>query len=79
MTFIAKTANELAESGIIPDSFIRTGIRRLVQQRKMQVSGPTRFRLPFSRKCSGLTGNTAAVIGVLASETWMKRRNGRYG
>lgn len=37
MSFFAKTANELAESGMIPDSVIRTGIRRLVDQRSAQV------------------------------------------
>ncbi len=37
MTLLVKTANELAESGIIPDSVIRFGIRRLVEQRRQQI------------------------------------------
>lgn len=39
MTFIAKAASELAESGLIPDSVIRLGIRRLVEERRQQISG----------------------------------------
>jgi cyclopropane-fatty-acyl-phospholipid synthase len=38
MTFIAKTATDLAESGLIPDSVIRLGIRRLVEKRRQQIS-----------------------------------------
>lgn len=37
MTNLAQLANELAESGYIPDSVIRRGIRHLVDQRKSQV------------------------------------------
>ena len=39
MSFIARTANELAESGIIPDSVIRSGIRRLCEARRQEISG----------------------------------------
>jgi len=39
MNFVAKTANELAESGFIPDSIIRSGIRRLCQSRREEISG----------------------------------------
>ena len=41
MTFIAQTANGLAESGIVPDALIRTGIRRLVGQRQFQIRNQT--------------------------------------
>jgi cyclopropane-fatty-acyl-phospholipid synthase len=37
MTSLAQFANEVAESGFIPDSVIRRGIRRLVEQRKTQI------------------------------------------
>jgi cyclopropane-fatty-acyl-phospholipid synthase len=40
MTLLAKRATELAESGFIPDPVIRFGIRRLVEQRRRQVSRP---------------------------------------
>ena len=39
MSFMAKTANELAESGIVPDSVIRSGIRRLCDARRHEISG----------------------------------------
>lgn len=39
MSRFTHIANELAESGFIPDAIIRQGIRRLVQQRKTQVEG----------------------------------------
>jgi cyclopropane-fatty-acyl-phospholipid synthase len=38
MTFIAKTATDLAESGLFPDSVIRLGIRRLVEERRRQIT-----------------------------------------
>jgi cyclopropane-fatty-acyl-phospholipid synthase len=38
MTIFAKSATGLAESGFIPDSVIRFGIRRLVEQRRRQVT-----------------------------------------
>lgn len=37
MSNVAQFANELAESGFIPDSVIRRGIRRLVDQRRSQL------------------------------------------
>lgn len=37
MTFITKAATGLAESGIVPDSIIRLGIRRLVEERRRQI------------------------------------------
>ena len=37
MSFVTKTANELAESGLIPDSVIRTGIRRLCDARRQEI------------------------------------------
>lgn len=37
MNFLAQTANELAETGLVPDSIIRGGIRRLCGQRKAQI------------------------------------------
>jgi len=66
MTFIAKTANELAESGIIPDSFIRTGIRRLVQQRKMQVSGQNGVELDAF--VSMMNQSPVALVPAVANE-----------
>ena len=39
MSFLASTANEMAESGLIPDSIIRSGIRRLCNRRRDQISG----------------------------------------
>ena len=66
MTFIAKTANELAESGIIPDSFIRTGIRRLVQQRKMQVSGQNGVELDAF--VSMMNQSPVALVPSVANE-----------
>jgi cyclopropane-fatty-acyl-phospholipid synthase len=38
MTFIAKTATDLAESGFVPDSVIRLGIRWLVRERRKQIA-----------------------------------------
>ena len=38
MSFIATTANHLAESGLVPDMLIRNGIRRLVTERKREIS-----------------------------------------
>jgi len=37
MTNYSQIANELAESGIVPDSLIRNGIRRLVRERKDRI------------------------------------------
>ena len=37
MTFLQKTATDLAESGFVPDPVIRFGIRRLVQERRNQI------------------------------------------
>lgn len=39
MTFIPKSATDLAESGLVPDPVIRFGIRRLVEQRRRQIAG----------------------------------------
>ena len=39
MTILASTANELAESGFIPDRLIRSGIRRLCATRRDEISG----------------------------------------
>lgn len=66
MTLITKTANELAESGIIPDSFIRTGIRRLVQQRKMQVSGQNGVELDAF--VSMMNQSPVALVPAVANE-----------
>ncbi len=38
MTKLAQIANELAESGLVPDALIRNGIRRLVAERKESIS-----------------------------------------
>jgi len=38
MTLLAKSANELAESGFIPDPVIRFGIRKLVDQRRRRIA-----------------------------------------
>ena len=37
MNLLAQTANQMAESGLVPDSLIRGGIRRLVTERKQRV------------------------------------------
>ena len=39
MSFLAVTANELAESGLVPDAVIRSGIRRLCAARRDEISG----------------------------------------
>ena len=39
MTILASTANELAESGFVPDRLIRSGIRRLCATRRDEISG----------------------------------------
>ena len=39
MNVLAAKANELAESGLIPDTLVRRGIRRLCSERKAQISG----------------------------------------
>jgi cyclopropane-fatty-acyl-phospholipid synthase len=38
MSLIANTANHLAESGLVPDALIRNGIRKLVSERKREIS-----------------------------------------
>ena len=38
MSLIANTANHLAETGIVPDALIRSGIRKLVTERKREIS-----------------------------------------
>ena len=38
MSILAVTANELAESGFVPDRFIRSGIRRLCSTRRDEIS-----------------------------------------
>ena len=38
MSFLAKKANELAESGFVPDSAIRSGIRKLCDARREEIS-----------------------------------------
>ena len=37
MSFLATTANQLAESGLVPDALIRRGIRRLCSERKLEI------------------------------------------
>ena len=38
MNFLRNTANELAETGLVPDALIRSGIRRLCAERRSQVN-----------------------------------------
>ena len=38
MNFLRSTANELAEFGLVPDTLIRRGIRRLCEERRSQVN-----------------------------------------
>jgi len=66
MSFIARTANELAESGIFPDSFIRSGIRRLVERRRQDIAILNEEDLDaFARRMSAAE---IALVPELANE-----------
>lgn len=39
MSLLATTANQLAESGLVPDALIRQGVRRLCAERKAEIGG----------------------------------------
>lgn len=66
MRRFAQTANTLAETGLVPDSLIRSGIRRLCAERQGQVSGQGVDELAaFVEKMSA---SPVALVPDLANE-----------
>lgn len=70
MTFIAKTATDLAESGLIPDSVIRHGIRRLVEERRRQISfnGSEQSAVDMDGFVTMMDQSDIALVPELANE-----------
>ena len=70
MSLFAKSAADLAESGFIPDSVIRLGIRRLVKDRKTQISsGGSEVRaVDLDRFVAMMNHSQIALVPDLANE-----------
>jgi cyclopropane-fatty-acyl-phospholipid synthase len=70
MTFISKTATDLAESGLIPDSVIRLGIRRLIKERRRQIgaNGPECAVANMDLFVSMMDRSDIALVPGLANE-----------
>ena len=66
MSILAQTANELAESGFVPDALIRGGIRRLCAERRSQISGHNDVDIDdFVRR---MNDSPVALVPDLANE-----------
>jgi cyclopropane-fatty-acyl-phospholipid synthase len=66
MSFLAVTANELAESGLVPDAVIRTGIRRLCAARRDEISGQNGQELESF--VSRMNQSPVALVPEIANE-----------
>ncbi|MDH5344399.1 MAG: cyclopropane-fatty-acyl-phospholipid synthase family protein [Gammaproteobacteria bacterium] len=66
MEILANTANSLAESGLVPDALIRTGIRRLCARRKQEIAGQT--DADIERFVENMNSAPVALVPDMANE-----------
>ncbi|MDH3441228.1 MAG: cyclopropane-fatty-acyl-phospholipid synthase family protein [Gammaproteobacteria bacterium] len=66
MSLLATTANQLAESGLIPDAVIRNGIRRLCTERKAEIG--SRDRKDLDSFVQMMNESPIALVPDLANE-----------
>ena len=66
MSFLAQTKNQIAESGLVPDSLVRAGIRRLCTTRRNEIAGQNGAELAEFVK--QMNESPVALVPDLANE-----------